>query len=139
MKRFVFIVKTETCALDKVQNKFTSGVLLNICSASFQHICRKTSIPKGNLKKKCYFTTHLWGWRLLLMLFQGNKNSLYTLTLLYRVVTKGHTHFHTTCAPEKYYDGSNTWSLINQFDKFDYRNIFSNVWSSSFYCSFQSE
>ena len=38
MKRLVFIVKTEKCALDKVQNKFPSGVLLNICSASFQHI-----------------------------------------------------------------------------------------------------
>ena len=51
MKHFVFIVKTEKCALDKVQNKFPSGVLLNICSASFQYICRKTSMPKGNFKK----------------------------------------------------------------------------------------
>ena len=57
MKRFVFIVKTEKCALDKVQNKFPSGVLLNICSASFQIFAGKRPCRRVISKKLLFHNT----------------------------------------------------------------------------------
>ena len=51
MKRFTFIVKAEKCTLPKVQKQSPRGVLLNRCSAAFQHICSRTALRKFNFKK----------------------------------------------------------------------------------------